>query len=64
MCPVVAAGSSAIYAIDVLRKCCVSDEQIGFWLWLPCLGGGEGKLFVASLGGSLNEYANIVAGTE
>ena len=68
--PMVATGNSAVYAVDVLKKRGVSDEQIMF---LALVAAPEGvqvfqdahpgvKLFVASLDAFLNEHAYIVPG--
>lgn len=68
--PMVATGNSAVYAIDVLKKRGVSDEQIMFLALVAAPEGvqvfqdahPEVKLFVASLDASLNEHAYIVPG--
>ena len=68
--PMVATGNSAVYAIDVLKKCGVSGEQIMFLALVAAPEGvqvfqdahPEVKLFVASLDASLNEHAYIVPG--
>jgi uracil phosphoribosyltransferase len=68
--PMVATGNSAVYAVDVLKKRGVSDEQVMF---LALVAAPEGvqvfqdahpgvKLFVASLDKGLNEHAYIVPG--
>lgn len=68
--PMVATGNSAVYAVDVLKKRGVSDEQIMF---LALVAAPEGvqvfqdahprvKLFIASLDACLNEHAYIVPG--
>ena len=68
--PMVATGNSAVYAVDVLKKRGVSDEQIMF---LALVAAPEGvqvfqdvhpgvKLFVAALDAGLNEHAYIVPG--
>lgn len=68
--PMVATGSSAVYAVDELKKRGVSDEQIMF---LALIAAPEGvqvfqdahpgvKLFVALLDTCLNERAYIVPG--
>ena len=68
--PMVATGNSAVYAIDVLKKRGVSDEQIMFLALVAAPEGvqvfqdahPEVKLFVASLDASLSEHAYIVPG--
>lgn len=68
--PMVATGNSAVYAVDVLKKRGVTDEQIMF---LALVAAPEGvqvfqdahpgvKLFVAALDTGLNEHAYIVPG--
>lgn len=68
--PMVATGNSAVYAVDVLKKRGVTDEQIMF---LALVVAPEGvqvfqdarpgvKLFVAALDTGLNEHAYIVPG--
>ncbi|HEU4375669.1 MAG TPA: uracil phosphoribosyltransferase, partial [Telluria sp.] len=68
--PMVATGNSAVYAIDVLKKRGVKDDQI---IFLALVAAPEGvtvvqaahpgvKLFVASLDSHLNDHAYIVPG--
>lgn len=68
--PMVATGNSAVYAIDVLKKRGVSDDQI---IFLALVAAPEGvtvfqhahpnvKLYVASLDSHLNDHAYIVPG--
>jgi uracil phosphoribosyltransferase len=68
--PMVATGNSAAYAVDVLKKRGVTDDQI---LFLALVAAPEGvevfhkahpdvKLYVASLDDKLNDHAYIVPG--
>jgi uracil phosphoribosyltransferase len=68
--PMVATGNSAVYAVDVLKKRGVTDDQI---LFLALVAAPEGvevfhaahpdvKLYVASLDRNLNDHAYIVPG--
>ncbi len=68
--PMVATGNSAVYAVDVLKKRGVKDEQI---IFLALVAAPEGvavfqgahpkvKLYVASLDSHLNDHAYIVPG--
>jgi uracil phosphoribosyltransferase len=68
--PMVATGNSAVYAVDVLKKRGVTDDQI---LFLALVAAPEGvevfraahpdvKLYVASLDDRLNDHAYIVPG--
>ncbi|MDP3671682.1 MAG: uracil phosphoribosyltransferase [Telluria sp.] len=68
--PMVATGNSAVYAVDVLKKRGVSDEQI---IFLALVAVPEGvsvfqtahpkvKMYVASLDSHLNDHAYIVPG--
>jgi len=68
--PMVATGNSAVYAVDVLKKRGVSDQQIVF---LALVAAPEGievfqaahphvKMYVASLDSHLNDHAYIVPG--
>ena len=68
--PMVATGNSAVYAVDVLKKRGVTDDQI---LFLALVAAPEGvevfhkahpdvKLYVASLDSNLNDHAYIVPG--
>ena len=68
--PMVATGNSAVYAVDVLKKRDVQDEQI---IFLALVAAPEGvtvfqaahpgvKVYVAALDSHLNEHAYIVPG--
>jgi uracil phosphoribosyltransferase len=68
--PMVATGNSAVYAVDVLKKRGVPDEQI---IFLALVAAPEGvevfhkahpnvKLYVASLDSHLNDHAYIIPG--
>jgi uracil phosphoribosyltransferase len=68
--PMVATGNSAVYAVDVLKKRGVPDDQI---IFLALVAAPEGvevfhkahpnvKLYVASLDDKLNDHAYIIPG--
>jgi uracil phosphoribosyltransferase len=68
--PMVATGNSAVYAVDVLKKRGVPDDQI---IFLALVAAPEGvevfqkshpnvKLYVASLDSHLNDHAYIIPG--